>query len=373
MFALVRFTAICLAASASFAAVAAPAPAQNPHFDSDTGMRISRYRAPTPDTVAGGTRIDIDELDRLVKDDGAVLLDVMVAEGAGPHPKTGVWHLYNPRKSLPGAHWLADVGKGKLTPELKRYFKTNLEDLTGGDKTYPIIVFCMADCWMSWNAVKRAAQWGYTNVYWYPDGTDGWRDWDRTFVTAVPRPLKTKRIAEATTTATDATAATLPSGTKSVSLIAHDGTRLKIATVSFKPSDERGYIGFDVKLLDAEFQDEFLSMRPFRCMPDKKEMWCHLAYPYETKKKISKADLQDLEYALLFLFKPPKGYGIDAWNGLYFKLKLEGDGNITGTLHETDMNVLAIPPDAGELRPISHGALSEVEPDAHRFYKIEIK
>ena len=28
---------------------------------------------------------------------------------------------------------------------------------------------------MSWNAAKRALSWGYSNVAWYPDGTDGWR------------------------------------------------------------------------------------------------------------------------------------------------------------------------------------------------------
>jgi rhodanese-related sulfurtransferase len=27
---------------------------------------------------------------------------------------------------------------------------------------------------MSWNAAKRALALGYTNVVWYPDGTDGW-------------------------------------------------------------------------------------------------------------------------------------------------------------------------------------------------------
>ena len=27
---------------------------------------------------------------------------------------------------------------------------------------------------MSWNAAKRAASWGYKQIYWYPDGIDGW-------------------------------------------------------------------------------------------------------------------------------------------------------------------------------------------------------
>ena len=28
----------------------------------------------------------------------------------------------------------------------------------------------------SWNAAKRAAAWGYRNVLWYRDGTDGWEE-----------------------------------------------------------------------------------------------------------------------------------------------------------------------------------------------------
>jgi PQQ-dependent catabolism-associated CXXCW motif protein len=36
------------------------------------------------------------------------------------------------------------------------------------------VIYCLADCWMSWNAAKRALADGYANVAWYPDGTDGW-------------------------------------------------------------------------------------------------------------------------------------------------------------------------------------------------------
>jgi hypothetical protein len=108
-------------------------------------------------------------------------------------------------------------------------------------------------------------------------------------------------------------------------------------------------------------------------MAGSKETWCHLPYPYESKGLITATDLADLEYALLFLFKPPAGYGIDAWNGLYFKLSLGPHGTITGALHETDYNVLAVPPEKGNLRPIAHGSLTAVAPDAHRYATVEIK
>ncbi len=354
---------------------AAPAavPAEKDVFETDTGYRISRYRAPTPETVEGGTRIDIDEFDRLVRDERAVVIDVMVAEGAGPHPKTGAWRLSKPRRSIPGAVWLADVGKGQLSAELHTYFVHHLDRLSGGDKTRPIIIFCLADCWMSWNAVKRAASFGYTRLYWYPEGTDGWRDWDRPLVVATPEPLERVQIADASGASAKISASPLPQGKKTVTLVSAGGERLDVATVTFVPGESASNVKFSLKLIDAPFREEFLSMRPFRCLPDKEEMWCHLAYPYASKLEIAVDDLQDLEYALLFLFKPPKGYGIDAWNGLYFKLELQPGGNLKGQLHETDMNVLAVPPEPGVLRPISHDALTLVEPDAHRFHLVEIR
>jgi len=29
---------------------------------------------------------------------------------------------------------------------------------------------------MSWNAAKRALAYGYRNVAWFPDGSDGWQE-----------------------------------------------------------------------------------------------------------------------------------------------------------------------------------------------------
>jgi len=126
--------------------------------------------------------------------------------------------------------------------------------------------------------------------------------------------------------------------------------------------------------LDApEFGDEFLSMRPFHCLSDQAEMWCHLIYPYDLRNEITADDLTDLEYHLLFIFRSPDSYGIDAWNGLYFDLSLGGDGAITGTVSEVDLNILAVPPTDPTKRPISTGDLNEVEPTAHRFASVEIR
>ena len=340
-------------------------------FDPETGYRIARYRTPTPDSVPGGTRIDIEELDRLLSQKQAVLIDVMAAEGAGPDPATGKWRLSKPHENIPGSVWLPDVGKGRLEKEIDSYFQNNLSRLTAGDKSHAIIFYCLADCWMSWNAVQRAASYGYTQIYWYPEGNDGWRDWDRELVLAKPVPVTVAVAAASPKPDSQMKNSLLPTGAKTVVLIDTNGARLEIADIAFM-STTSSIAKFDLKLKPSLFRDEFLSMRPFQCLPDPKEMWCHLAYPYEINNEISVSDLQDLEYALLFLFKPPTSYGIDAWNGLYFKMHLETGGKIVGTLHETDLNVLAVPPQKDNRRPISHDALSEVQPDAHRFATIEI-
>jgi rhodanese-related sulfurtransferase len=41
---------------------------------------------------------------------------------------------------------------------------------------------------MSWNAAKRILAMGYTNVAWYPEGTDGWTDALLPVVDAQPAP-----------------------------------------------------------------------------------------------------------------------------------------------------------------------------------------
>ena len=111
----------------------------------------------------------------------------------------------------------------------------------------------------------------------------------------------------------------LPTGEKRIWLVSTAGETLRIGRITFAADGDARQVA--VTLDAPELKDEFLSMRPFRCVPGAKETWCHLAYPYDLKGRITADDLTDLEYSLLFLFKPPTGYGIDAWNGLYFKTR----------------------------------------------------
>lgn len=187
--ALNRWVGVVLAAVVTAAVVPVAAADETPAFDTVTGYRISRYRAPVHDTPPGGQRISIDELDRLIAS-GALLLDVMPAEGGGPEPGTGEWRLVRPRHNIPGSVWLADVGRGVLSPEMERYYRDGLAQLTDGDSSRAIVVYCQSDCWMAWNAIKRASSYGYSRLYWYPEGSDGWRDHDRPAAPAVPVPMR---------------------------------------------------------------------------------------------------------------------------------------------------------------------------------------
>jgi PQQ-dependent catabolism-associated CXXCW motif protein len=138
------------------------------------GYRLDDYRAPTPATVAGGRAIGTAEAEALWRARRALFVDVLPAPRRPDGlPADTLWKPV-PRRDIPGSLWLPEVGRGALNPAYERYFGERLAAATGGDKAEPIVFYCLADCWMSWNATKRAATLGYSRLYWYRDGTDGW-------------------------------------------------------------------------------------------------------------------------------------------------------------------------------------------------------
>lgn len=156
-------------------------------FHPQTGYRIARYRAPTPDAAPGVERVDVGGA-RLLLESGAIALDVAAAAHSRYDEFDGVWLVSTQRYSLPGAVWLPEVGRGNLSDEMRRYLEVNLTELTSGVPDRAILVFCIADCWMSWNAAQRIAALGYQRVYWFADGVDGWLDagWDLEPVNPIP-------------------------------------------------------------------------------------------------------------------------------------------------------------------------------------------
>lgn len=150
------------------------------------GFRGEPYRAPVPDTLAGA-RVVSPEQALALHDQGAAFLDVLPRKRRPDDlPKDTVWREPQ-HMTIPGALWLWDTGYQDLAPAEQSRLENGLSKATGNDKSAPLVIFCRADCWMSWNAAKRAVGLGYQAVHWYPQGTDGWETaLGRDLVTAQP-------------------------------------------------------------------------------------------------------------------------------------------------------------------------------------------
>ncbi|WP_342585913.1 PQQ-dependent catabolism-associated CXXCW motif protein [Loktanella sp. S4079] len=139
------------------------------------GYRGAPYRGAVPATLAGATVIDVAQAYSLWETQAARFVDVLPRPPKPENlPADTVWREET-RLSIPGAIWLPNVGYQELAPETLRYFEVGLAAAGAEEKDTPLVFFCLNNCWMSWNAAKRAVhELGYVQVYWFPEGTDGW-------------------------------------------------------------------------------------------------------------------------------------------------------------------------------------------------------
>ena len=144
--------------------------------DAETGYRMGRYRAPVPQTNPGTEVVNTERALELHASGEVVFIDVFPPRGLGANPLDGTWMTNESHESIESATWLPEVGRGFIEQEHIDYFQRNLELLTEENKQTPLLFFCTADCWQSWNAARRALLWGYENIFWYPEGTDGWAE-----------------------------------------------------------------------------------------------------------------------------------------------------------------------------------------------------
>lgn len=166
--------AVCLSLLSLASVAAAQGGAADTAPGEPTQYRMSDYRSPTPSSLSGATVVSPTEAMALWKSKAALFIDVLPR----PHrpdnlPPQTVWHVPE-RLHISGSAWLPNTGAGVLAPAAAAYFETQLALLTGGDRAAPVVFYCLKNCWMSWNAAKRAIGLGYTHVYWSPEGTDGW-------------------------------------------------------------------------------------------------------------------------------------------------------------------------------------------------------
>ena len=152
-----------LSFGASFAEVAEP-----------EGYKLDHFRSAVPCGLKGAKTVGAKAAWALWQGGDTLFIDVMPQ---APKPKNlpeGTFWRERTRDTIPGSYWLANVGYGRLHPDAELWFKDKLELLSGGNKERPILFYCLMNCWMSWNAAKRALSYGYQNVLWFPEGTDGW-------------------------------------------------------------------------------------------------------------------------------------------------------------------------------------------------------
>ena len=70
--------------------------------------------------------------------------------------------------------WWPEIGRGALLETVTARLRQRLDEVTQGDPARLVVFYCLADCWMSWNAARRAAAMGF-HAGWFPEGVDGWK------------------------------------------------------------------------------------------------------------------------------------------------------------------------------------------------------
>jgi PQQ-dependent catabolism-associated CXXCW motif protein len=152
------------------------------------GYRLDNYRAPVPATLAGVRVLTTEQAEAIWRSKSAAFIDVLPRPPKPPNLPAGTIWRDKPRLNIPGSFWLPDTGYGTLAVATEDYLRDGLGLASGGNSAKLLVFYCLADCWMSWNAAKRALTYGYSNVAWYPDGTDGWQRADLPLADSQPEP-----------------------------------------------------------------------------------------------------------------------------------------------------------------------------------------
>lgn len=174
--------------AAALIAILLAAPAQGQTVAEPDGYRGEPYRAPVPATLVGAQVIDTARAMDL-HGQGVPFLDVLPRKKRPENLPPGTLWVEEVHRTIPGAVWLYDTGYQELAPAETARLTEGLAAATHGDPAAPVVIFCKADCWMSWNAARRAVALGYSAVNWYPEGVDGWTAGGGELVVATPDPL----------------------------------------------------------------------------------------------------------------------------------------------------------------------------------------
>jgi rhodanese-related sulfurtransferase len=126
-------------------------------------LHAGEMHSPTPNAIPGGQVVTTTGLVDLLKGGQVpvLVLDVL----GGPEIIQGAVY------AVPAAQ------PGSYNDPIQQQFAQFLQQATGGNKQYPIVLYCLSpQCWMSYNAALRAIELGYTNVLWYRGGIESWKN-----------------------------------------------------------------------------------------------------------------------------------------------------------------------------------------------------
>jgi hypothetical protein len=168
-----------------------------------------------------------------------------------------------------------------------------------------------------------------------------------------------------------ALAGPLDAGTRRVVLHARDGGLTVIGAVTFSPRPD-GRVAFSWQVDTAPFTDHFLSMREFKCLPGQGEILCLVPYPYPHPGHVARDDLAWLEHSLLFMYKKSSEFGAQLWNGVYFRLAVDGN-RLVGTPQAVDLNRISAPPQRTEVPPFGTAHRDDIPPGARWYGRLTIE
>lgn len=154
------------------------------------------------------------------------------------------------------------------------------------------------------------------------------------------------------------------SGERKIVLSNAAGERHVIGSVQFSEAGN-GLSGFEVRMNES-MQDYFLAMRPFLCLTGDVQRLCWFPVKNEAAL-VSPSDLLPLEYALMFMRTRTHDLHVNPFNGLYYKLRLEGE-RLVGQLYEVDMAPFIAPdilPPEQRRRPLKPADFYEADPGSN--------
>jgi adenylate cyclase len=128
---------------------------------SDGALRVTRFGL-TPSAIPGASTIRTCELINLLSHQAPLLIDAVACSSG---------------RSLPGAVGLQGLSHGAtLSVKLQDRFRHKIQELTAGDLSSPIVVYCAnSERFTGYNLALRLVALGCTQVHWYRGGWEAWQ------------------------------------------------------------------------------------------------------------------------------------------------------------------------------------------------------